>query len=258
MADHNRQYHIGLAPGDVAPYVLLAGDPARARQVATRFDSLRGEWQNREYVTLTGTYRGVELSVMATGIGCDNTEIAVVELAEVIESPTLIRIGTCGALQPDIALGDLVVTWGAVRLENTSLQFVPEGYPALAHPQVSVALEKAAQQLGHPHHCGLTATASGFYGAQGRVIQKFPSRFPERPDELQRLGVLNMEMESSTLLTLASLAKFRAGAVCTVFAQRCSQKFVDSDQQKIEFQDRVIDCGLEAILSLHAADSDGT
>ena len=241
-----RQYHIGLAPGEVAPHILLAGDPARARRCAERFDQIDGEWANREYVTITGVHKGLPISVMATGIGCDNTEIALVELSALLEDATLIRIGTCGALQPDIGIGDLVVSWGSVRLENTSLQYVPEGYPAVAHPDVIQALRKAAGELGYPNHFGLTATASGFYGAQGRTVDHFPPRNPDLPDQLAAVGVKNLEMETSTLLTLATMRGFRAGAVCTVFADRGANKFV-SPAQKLEYEGRVIDCGLAAL-----------
>lgn len=245
-----RQYHLGLGPGEVAPRLLLVGDPARARRFGERFDSVRGEWSNREYVAITGQVGGKEITVLATGIGCDNTEIAVVELSALLDGPAiLIRAGSCGALQPHLELGDLVITWGAVRLENTSLNYVPEGYPAVAHPQVIEALRASAEQHGHPHHVGFTATASGFYGAQGRDLPHFPARDPELPARLGRLGVLNLEMETSTLLTLASLRGWRAGAVCTVFAQRARDAFV-APEQKHAFEDRALDCALGALLAL--------
>lgn len=244
-----RQYHIGVGPGEVAPAVLLVGDPARARRAADRFDHRTGEWQNREYVTISGTYRGAPVTVMATGIGCDNTEIALVELSSLLPDATLIRAGTCGALQPEIELGDLIVTWGAVRMEITSLQYVPEGYPAVAHPDVVQCLRKHAERLGFPHHFGLTATASGFYGAQGRSQPYFPPRQPELPAELAKVGVKNLEMETSTLLTLATLRGYRAGAVCTAFASRTRNEFVPP-ARKIEFEDRAVVCGLEALVEL--------
>ncbi len=244
-----RPYHIGVGPGEVAPSILLVGDPARAERCAERFSEVRGSFRNREYTTFTGTWEGLDVSVMATGIGCDNTEIAVVELASLLESATLIRAGTCGGVQPELSIGDLVITWGAVRLENTSTQFVPEGYPAVAHPEVIEALQAAATEAGVPWRTGMTATASGFYGAQARDVPGFPPRFPDRIDELARIGVLNLEMETSTLLTLASLRGFRAGAVCTVFAERSRDRFVAADE-KTAFEDRVVDVGLRALRKL--------
>ncbi|MEE8141481.1 MAG: uridine phosphorylase, partial [Planctomycetota bacterium] len=146
-------------------------------------------------------------------------------------------------------LGDLVITWGAVRLESTSTHYVPEGYPAAAHPEVALALQEAARHLKLPHHFGMTATASGFYGAQGRNMPHFPPRNPEIPEQLSRIGVLNMEMETSTLLTLAALRGFRAGAVCTVFAHRSRNQLV-KPEQKLEFEDRALNCALEALRRL--------
>lgn len=244
-----RQYHIGLAPGDVAPSILLVGDPARAERAAERFSNVRGEWRNREFTTFTGEWEGIPVSVMATGIGCDNTEIAVVELSSLVEDATLVRAGTCGGLQPDLSIGDLVVTWGAVRLENTSTHFVPEGYPAVAHPDVIAALRAAAESSGAPWHLGMTATASGFYGAQGRDVPGFPPWNPDAIDALARIGVLNLEMETSTLLTLASLRGFRAGSVCTVFAERPNDRFVPPERKQ-EFEDRVVGVGLDALRRL--------
>jgi uridine phosphorylase len=240
-----RQYHVGLAPGEVAPFILTCGDPARAERIAGRFDKVEVERRNREFVTFTGVYRGFPLTVIATGIGCDNTEIATVELCRLQEKPTFIRVGTCGALQPDIALGDLIVSTGAVRLENTSTWFVHEGFPAVAHHEVVVALERAARQLGAPHHVGITATASGFYGAQGRTGSGFEPRFPSLPEQLAAMGVKNLEMECSTLFTLCAMRSLRAGAVCTAFANRPKNVFIHPDKKQ-PAEDRAVSCGLLA------------
>ncbi|MCP4298819.1 MAG: nucleoside phosphorylase [Proteobacteria bacterium] len=95
-----RQYHIGTSPGEVADYILFCGDPDRAERTAAKFDRIELENRNREYVLITGLYKGERLTVCATGMGCDNTEIAMVELNQCVENPTFLRIGTCGALQP--------------------------------------------------------------------------------------------------------------------------------------------------------------
>ncbi len=249
-----RQYHIGLAPEDVADTIVLVGDPARADKVAAHFDSVEVRRQEREYVTRTGTYRGRPLTVMATGIGCDNTEIAVVELCQLVERPTFLRIGSCGGLQPEMELGDLVISSGAVRLENTTSWFVPETYPAVASYEVMLALIRSCAEASAPHHVGLTASGSGFYGAQGRKVPGFTPRFPELPDELRRIGVLNFEMETSCLLVLAGLAKARAGAVCAVYAHRPSNRFVDTDA-KTAAEARAIVRGLRAIELLWEMDA---
>jgi uridine phosphorylase len=241
-----RQYHIGLAPGEVADAVLLVGDPARAERVARLFDAVELERRNREYVTYTGVRRGRRLSVVATGMGPDNTEIAVVELCQVVPRPTMIRCGSCGGIAPGVELGDLVISAAAYRLENTSLQFVGEGYPAAAHPEVILALAQAADEEGVRHHLGITATAPGFYGAQGRDAPGFPARNPAIVEDLARQGVLNLEMETSCLLTLASLKGFRAGSVCAVYACRPRGTFVDA-ARKDEAEGRCIAVSLRAL-----------
>lgn len=249
-----RQYHIGLAPGEVAPWVILVGDPGRVEAVAAHFDERRFEQQNREYTSVTGMCRGREITVLGTGIGCDNTEIAVVELLECRRDLTLLRIGSCGALQPEIAIGDVVISTGAVRLESTSLGFVDEGYPAVAHHEVVLAAISGAEAEGVPYHTGLTACASGFYGWQGRRGQLIEPRDPDLPERLGRWRVANFEMETSTLFTLATLAGIRAGAACAVFANRPANRFIDPDA-KAEAEAAAIRCGLAAIDTLAHMDA---
>jgi uridine phosphorylase len=250
-----KQYHIGAGPGDVAPQIMLVGDPARADKVASHFDSIDVRRAHREYVTVTGQYKGAPLTVTATGIGCDNTEIAIIELVQCVENPTFIRVGSSGALADDIVLGDLVISSGAVRLESTSTYFVPEGYPAVAHYEVVAALVEATKDLeGRTAHLGLTATAPGFYGAQGRNVPGFPPRDPELPNRLGTIGVKNMEMEASLLFTLATLRGLRAGAVCAIYADRGADTFVD-DTARNEAEAACIAAGLRAFEVLRAMDA---
>ncbi|HUG48406.1 MAG TPA: nucleoside phosphorylase [Candidatus Limnocylindria bacterium] len=253
LPDTDRQYHIDLAPSEVADYVLLPGDPDRTAKIATRLDDVEFERRNREFASATGTYRGQRVSVISTGIGADNVEIVVAEILAITSRPTFIRVGSCGVLRDDIALGELVITTGAVRLESTTKYFVHEGYPAVAHYQAVAALVEAAHGLGHRAHVGITATAPGFYGAQGRPIPQLPIRFPELADEMTRQGVLNFEMEASALLVLAGLAECRAGVVCTAYAQRVSGAFVQG-AQKEQAEAACIDTGLEALRLLAEMD----
>ncbi|MCB9749894.1 MAG: nucleoside phosphorylase [Myxococcales bacterium] len=256
-----RQYHIGLAPGEVAPWILMVGDPKRARRVAELFDAVELERSNREYLTLTGTHRGVRISVMGTGMSAANTEIAVVELLQCMPegvTPTMIRCGSSGALQPEIALGDLVITQGACRLEMASSAYVTDGFPAVASTDVVLALAQAAEAVTagdrSAYHVGLTATAAGFYGAQGRRVPGLPP--PRDTGALDRLAterVLNFEMEASCLLTLATLCRFRAGAVCAAYASRPRNTFISSDD-KDAAELRCITTGLTAIHNLIAMD----
>jgi uridine phosphorylase len=253
--DAGRQYHIGLGKGDVARSILLCGDEERAAAIASRFDAVREGFprRHREYATWTGRWRGKDLTVMATGMGADNTEIAIVELLACVDRPDLIRVGSCGALQKDIRLGDLVVSTGALRLESTTLGYVEEGYPALAHHEIVLALISAATRLEARFHAGITATAAGFYGWQARDVPGLPPRFPDLPRRLGALGVKNLEMEASALFTLASLRGLRAGAVCAAYANRPANAFLDAKGRKAS-DARAIEVALEALSILEEMD----
>ena len=253
IPDTDRQYHIDLRPSEVAEYVILPGDPDRTQRIAARFDSIELERRNREFSSVTGTYGGRRMSVISTGIGTDNVEIVVAEVLAITSKPTFIRVGSCGVLRDDIALGDLVISSGAVRLESTTKYFVHDGYPAVADYAAVAALVEAANTLGHRAVVGLTATAPGFYGAQGRPIPQLPIRYPDLADEMTRQGVLNFEMEASALLVLAMLAGCRAGVVCTAYAQRVSGAFVQGDQKE-RAEAACIETGLEALRLLAEMD----
>ena len=248
-----RQYHIGLGPGELADYILLPGDQDRVERVASRFDSVERTHRHREFASATGLYRGQRVSCVSTGIGTDNVEIVISEILALVQRPTFIRIGSCGALQPGMELGDLVITTGAVRLETTTNWFVHEGYPAVAHHEAVLALIEAAEGLGLRYHTGLTATAPGFYGAQGRPIPQLPIRYPDFADEMTRQGILNFEMEASAVLVLAGLGGCRAGAGCAVFANRRTGEFVEGDI-KVQAEAAAIDAGLESLRILAEID----
>ena len=249
-----RQYHIALEHGELAEFVLLVGDPGRVSKVASRFDRVELERHNREIATATGVYRDMPVSVMSTGMGTDNVEIVLAEVMEITDRPTFIRIGSSGALQPEIALGDLVISTGAVRLENTTDFYVHPGYPAIAHREVVWALEAASRQLGVSYHVGLTATASGFYAPQGRAMRTLPVRYPELAEELRRQRVANLEMESSALFVLAGLAGLRSGTVCAAYAQRIDGTFLEGAAKEAA-ESRCIDVGLAGIRLLWEIDS---
>ncbi len=248
-----RQYHIGLRPGDVAPSILLVGDPRRAERIAEELLEGYGEPScEREFVTFTGRYRGLPVSVMGTGMSAANTEIAVVELCNCFDDPTkiaIVRAGSSGALKAHIGLGDLIISQAAYRLEDTSTWFVGPGYPASAHPEAVMALAWAAQDLGVRHHLGITATAAGFYGAQGRELPGFPVRDPDVQRRLAKEGVSNLEMETSALLTLASIRGFRAGSVCAAYANRALDSFI-AEEDKLPAEARTVKVGLEALVRM--------
>ncbi len=249
-----RQYHIGLGPGDLAESILLPGDPDRTSRIAARFDSIELEHRHREFASATGMYRGQRVSVVSTGIGTDNVEIAVAEILAITKRPTFIRVGSCGGLQPEIGLGDLVITTGAVRLESTTSFFVHDGFPAVADYEAVNALVEASERLGHPYHVGITATAPGFFGAQGRPIPQLPIRYPDLAQDMARQRVMNFEMEASALLVLASLARCRAGVVCAVYADRTTGEFVEGEAKEAA-EAACVETGLESLLVLAAMDT---
>ncbi len=242
----DRQYHIDLAPGEIADHILLPGDPARVDRIAGMLDTVEVRRSHREFSSVTGTQDGLRLSAISTGIGTDNMEIAVAEILALVRRPTLIRIGSCGVLREDIALGELVITSAAVRLETTTSWYVHEGYPAAADYSVVAALVEAAARLGRRAHVGVTATAPGFYGAQGRPIPQLPIRYPDLADQMAAQGVVNFEMEASALLVLAQLAGCQAGVVCTAFAQRVEGVFLD-EQGRADAERDCIETGLGAL-----------
>ena len=251
-----RQYHIALERGELAEYILLVGDPGRVARVASRWDGVEIERSNREITTATGSYDGMRISCMSTGMGTDNVEIVLAEVMEITDAPTLVRIGSSGALQPEIGLGDLIVSTGAVRLENTTDFYVHPGFPAVAHRDVVWALESACREGGHPYHVGLTATASGFYAPQGRQMRTLPVRYPELADELRRQRVANLEMESSALFVLAHLAGLRSGTICAAYAQRTDGTFLEGAAKEAA-ESRCIDAGLAGIHLLWQVDTSG-
>lgn len=258
LNDQGRYYHLDCGPGDLAPYILTCGDPARARRIARYFDRVEVRRRNREFVTLTGRYRGIPVSVLATGIGPDNTAIAVIEASQCISPATFIRLGTTGALQDYIGLGDLVITEKAIRDENTSHYYAPPDFMAPAHPAVVQALKAAAAELKIPHHVGITCTTSDFYAGQGRTAPGFTCRDPGKVERLRAAGVLNFEMEMSAYLTLAHISSLslRAGGACVVLDNVITggETFA-SRKEKERAVGRLIRMGLRALELLYAIDS---
>jgi uridine phosphorylase len=256
--EQGRYYHINCGPGDLAPYVLTCGDPGRARRLARLLDRVQIRRQYREFLTFTGEYRGIPVSIMATGIGPDNTAIAVVEASQCAPALTFIRLGSCGALQPHIQVGDLIITQQALRDEHTSHYYAPDQGPVPAHPAVLKALTQAAEELQVPHHLGTTCTTSDFYAGQGRRVPGFPTAEPDKVARLQQAGVLNLEMEMSVYLALvqASSYNLRAGGVCAVFANRVTDDMAFGLKRRRQQAERaLLAVGLRALEILYDSDT---
>jgi uridine phosphorylase len=225
--DAGRLYHIGLRKEDVGRIALLPGDPGRVSLIAGHFRDPRRIGAHREYVTYGG-YVGKEYVIaMNTGIGGPAAAIAVEELSR-LGVQTMIRVGTCGAIQRSSAVGSLIIADAAVRLDGTSRQYVVEGYPAAATPEVVLALKDAAAALGKKAIVGVAASTDSFYVGQGRrgFGGYFPSKSESLIKDLQQARVLCFEMESSTLFTLGRIFGLKTGALFAVVANRVSNKMV--------------------------------
>jgi len=221
-----KQYHIACAPGDLAEYMLVPGDPDRVSRIAKFWDSARKVSSHREFCSYSGKYKGVPISALSSGIGPACMAIAVNESSS-IGVNTFIRVGSTGAIQKDVACGDLIISSAAVRLDCTSNCYVMPEYPAVASYEVFLALIEAAESMVIcNYHLGVMATTSDFYAGQSRPTAKTSSSNMENLlPSLRRAGVLSFDMETATLLTLAGLSGLRAGSICAVYANRCTNEF---------------------------------
>ncbi len=226
-----KQYHIDCKAGDVARYVLTPGDPARVNTIASLWDSAREVAHHREYHTMTGTYNGVELSCVSTGIGAPSLIIAADELSR-IGVDTFIRVGTTGGIQKGQKLGDVVISTGGVRFDGASRDLVVPEYPAVANWEVVMALIQAAEKLSYRYHVGITASMDTFYTGQGRpaLNNYLPSFKRTIYEDMQAANVQNFEMEVAPLLTFATVFGKRAGAVCAIIANRVTDEFEITDE----------------------------
>jgi uridine phosphorylase len=245
-----RFYHLDCAPGELAPYILTCGDPSRAQRIARLLDHIDRRRKNREFLTYTGSYKNIPVSVMATGLGAPASAIAIVEAANCVAPVTFIRLGTCGALQDYIEVGDLVITESARCGENTSASYLPPGgFVPQAAPEIVAALRQAAETVGVPYHVGLTCTTADFYPGQGRAAPGFPAPDPEFLEALTKTGVLNLEMEMSVYLALAAVSTYRirAGGACLVLNNRLTGQGLTETKGRRRAERRLIDVGLRAL-----------
>lgn len=203
-----RQFHTGTAPGDVSTIVLMPGDPFRVPLVAEYLDDPVDVAHQREHRTMKGTYRGREITVTSTGMGCPSTAIAVEEMAR-SGVTSFIRVGSTGALQEGMEPGDLVISQGAFRNDGTTDMYVPKGYPAVPDLEITLELERIAREHAPAHglgvHVGLNVTDDAFY-----------AETPEWTQRMSDLGMLNVEMEASAMFVVARQRGLRAAMICAV------------------------------------------
>ena len=207
--------HLPLKIGEVARYVIVPGDPNRVEIIASVMDSYTLQGRNREFNAARGAYKGTDVSVVSTGIGCPSTAIAVEELAHV-GAEVFIRIGTSGSVDNSVEKGDIFIATGAVRDDGTSKQYIPIEFPAVADFKLVANLIKASKDLNIDTKVGICQSKDSFFG------EVEPERMPVAPyldykwKAWQKGGVGASEMEAATLFTLAQIKKLKASAVLAV------------------------------------------
>lgn len=223
------QMHLKIRPGDVPRYVLTPGDPGRVPVIGEAWDSWEDVAHFREYRTIRGKVDGIDIAACSHGVGGPSTDIAVVELSN-CGADTFIRVGSCAALQPEMAPGDLIIASGALRLTGTVDAYVGKEYPAVADHEVLMALIQAAEELGETYHVGLAASVDSFYAGEVNPMPGgfWQSRMDTVLDDLRRARVANFEMEAATIFTLCQLFGFRGGMICSVGANRATRERADS------------------------------
>ncbi|MDO6705008.1 uridine phosphorylase [Photobacterium sp. 1_MG-2023] len=227
----NAVFHLGVTKSDLqgAEIAIIPGDPARVEKIANLMDEPEFLNSAREYTLYRAKLDGKSVVVCSTGIGGPSTSIAVEELAQ-LGVHTFLRVGTTGAIQPNINVGDMIVTTGSVRLDGASLHFAPMEFPAVADFEVATAMKEACDAEDTDVHTGVTASSDTFYPGQerydtfsGRVVRRFQGSMQEWQD----MGVLNFEMESATLLTMCASSGLRAGCVAGVIINRTQKETPD-------------------------------
>ncbi len=274
-------FHLHLKPEQLADIVILVGDPGRVAMISEYFDTKECEVANREFLTVTGTYKGKRMTVMSTGIGIGNIDICVTELdalanidfenrqvKENFRQLTLVRLGTSGAIQPDIEVGEVVFARTSLGFDGLISYY--EGRDSVCDLDLERAFEEHTawySKLPAPYFVdadkelfelfkestreGITIAAPGFYAPQGRWVRIAPhDKTLNQKIESFRFGerrITNFEMEGSALAGLAALLGHRAATICTIIAQRVA-KDACTDYQP--FVRRMIEMALDKLASL--------
>lgn len=255
----NSVYHLKLHPEQIAENIIVVGDPGRVALVSAHFNTIEHKVENREIITHTGTLNGKRISVLSTGMGTDNIDIVLNELDALVnidlkersikEKKTalnIVRIGTCGALQKEIPVNSVVISEFGLGLDGLMNYYefnhteeekellkqfyLQTNYPLhFAQPYFVKASPTLFNLLKSDATSGITATASGFYGPQGRVL-RLPLKEKQLNEKLNLFAhnnykIVNFEMETSALYGLANALGHNACTVCVVVANRFSKEF---------------------------------
>ncbi|MFW9802120.1 MAG: nucleoside phosphorylase [Candidatus Thorarchaeota archaeon] len=219
----DKEYHIDIAPGEIPELVLLPGDPDRARLIAEQFfDNPVEVSKKREYWSFKGIYKGVPVGVCSTGIGCPSAAIAIEELVKV-GCKVFVRVGTAGAIHPDLITGDVIIFTGAVRDDGTSRQYVPLEFPAVADPKLVVALTHAAEMRGAKHYVGIGHSKDAFYSEYPDLVTNSKT-MREHWESMKRANVLATEMESAALFVIGHLRGVKVGAICVIVGENIEKE----------------------------------
>jgi purine-nucleoside phosphorylase len=229
--------HIRAEPGDYAEACLLPGDPLRAKYIAeTYLDGAIERNSERGMLGYTGEFEGRPVSVQATGMGCPSAAIVTEELVQ-LGVKRLLRVGTCGGLQPDMQLGDLVIALAAIPADSTAQHLVNEPHVPTADWELVHAAVHAAKELGKPVRVGPIVSSDLFYNPDGGQYGRWSDR-----------GVLAVEMEAAVLFTLGALRKVKAGCLLTVSDVVVEGEFVRiSDEEMREAVDQMTQLALHAV-----------
>ena len=223
-------FHLHLRPEQIADKIILVGDQDRVTMVAKYFDTIECEVQSREFHTITGTYKGKRISCVSTGIGCDNIDIVMTELDALVnidldkrevkqehKTLELVRLGTCGGLQPFTPIGSFIASVKSI------------GFDGLLNYYVAVADKGLIERIAADDMVkGITCACGGFYGPQGREV-RLAIQDPDQNEKIEAfeydgLRIGNFEMESSALAGLASLLGHKAMTCCIVVANRYNKE----------------------------------
>ena len=240
------QYHLHLSAGQIPETVLMPGDPGRIMRMAATWEGGEELAFHREYRSARGTYKGVPIGAISSGVGAPGLEIAAQELAA-IGGKTVIRVGTCGALRAEIEPGDMIVPVAAVRRDGMSDRYLPLEHPAFADPEVYMALIEACERLGYRYHLGIVCSVGAFYLGQERPVTGgfWQSAADGVIEDLRKAGVACLEMECSALFILARLFGMRSGAILGAVANRATNAFGDNGAEE-----RTINVANEAVVIL--------
>lgn len=229
-------YHLQLKKGDVPEYVVLPGAPERTLKIAEDWNDVEEVASYREYKTVRGQYKGMDIACTSTGIGAPSSEICIHEL-NMVGVHTCIRVGTTGCIVPEFDLGDLIIPVACVRKDGTSASYIEPEYPAAANSYVVMALVQACENLGFRYGLGISYTVGSFYIGQGRPLyEDRESYWPSFADniiaDLQTAKVTNIEMETSGQYVIGQLHHMRMGAILSVISNRVLDRWGDNGGEK--------------------------